>query len=319
MVDKVNVGVVGVGFWGKNHARVFSELERAQLAGVCDIDSNRVTEIAKMYGAAPHTQLEDLLENASIEAVSICTPTTTHYDIALEVIKHGKHVLVEKPLVSNAKEARRLIEESEKRGVNLMVGFIERFNPGVRGIKRLVKDDVLGEVILASARRVGRWPKRIGDVGVVKDTAIHDFDIMRYLFERDPHSVYARMANSHHELEDYAEVVLSFGGVQTGFVEANWLTPRKIRTLTITAEKGIASLDYLTQQISIEDTDRMVKPSNKWKEPLAIELKEFIQSIVESRDPQVTGHDGLRALEIADMAIRSALKNQVVTFRATFA
>ncbi len=319
MVDKVNVGVVGVGSWGKNHARVFSELERAQLAGVCDIDSNRVTEIAKMYGAAPHTQLEDLLENASIEAVSICTPTTTHYDIALEVIKHGKHVLVEKPMVSNAKEARRLIEESEKRGVNLMVGFIERFNPGVRGIKRLVKDDVLGEVILASARRVGRWPKRIGDVGVVKDTAIHDFDIMRYLFERDPHSVYARMANSHHELEDYAEVVLSFGGVQTGFVEANWLTPRKIRTLTITAEKGIASLDYLTQQISIEDTDRMVKPSNKWKEPLAIELKEFIQSIVESRDPQVTGHDGLRALEIADMAIRSALKNQVVTFRATFA
>jgi UDP-N-acetylglucosamine 3-dehydrogenase len=319
MVDKVNVGVVGVGSWGKNHARVFSELESAQLVGVCDIDSNRVTEMAKTYGAAPHTQLEDLLENGGIEAVSICTPTTTHYDIALEVIKHGKHVLVEKPMVSSTEEARRLIEDSEKRGVNLMVGFIERFNPGVRRIKSLIKDDVLGEVILASARRVGRWPKRVGDVGVVKDTAIHDFDIMRYLFERDPHSVYARMANSHHELEDYAEVVLSFGGVQTGFVEANWLTPRRIRTLTITAEEGIASLDYLTQQIAIEDTDRMVKPSNKWKEPLAIELREFIRSIIECRDPQVTGHDGLRALEIAEMAIKSALKNQVVAFRGTSA
>lgn len=314
MVGKVNIGVIGAGFWGKNHARVFSELETSRLVGVCDLDSEKATRIAEKRGASPYTRPEDLLKNSEVQAVTVCTPTTTHYEIAQKAIEYGKHVFVEKPMVATVKEARRLIEDSERRGVNLMVGFIERFNPGVQRMKSLIKDGVLGEVILASARRVGRWPRRIGDVGVVKDTAIHDFDIMRYLFEQDPHSVYARIANSNHELEDYAQVVLSFDGVQTGFVEANWLTPRKIRTLTVTAREGIASLDYLTQEIAVEDINRMVKPSSKWKEPLMIELKEFIQSIIEARDPLVTGQDGLRALEIAETAIRSAHRNQVISF-----
>jgi len=193
-----------------------------------------------------------------------------------------------------------------------MVGFIERFNPGVQRVKSLIKDDVLGEVILASARRVGRYPKRIGDVGVVKDTAIHDFDIMRFIFEREPCSVYARMGNSRNEFEDYAQVVLSFDGFQTGFVEANWLTPRKIRNLTVTGKEAIATLNYLTQEIMIEDVDKMVKPTHKREEPLMIELEEFTQSIIEDRDPLVTGEDGLRALEISEAAIKSAYAERVV-------
>lgn len=318
MVNDVNIGVIGVGFWGKNHARVFSELENARLAAVCDIDLKRATDVARRYGATCHARSEDLLENKDIEAVSICTPTTTHYEVALRAIENRKHVLVEKPMVSNTKQARNLIRESERKGVNLMVGFIERFNPGVQRIKSLIRDGLLGEVILASARRVGRWPKRIGDVGVVKDTAIHDFDIMRFLFEQEPASVYARMANSNHELEDYAQVVLSFDDFRTGFVEANWLTPRKIRTLTVTGKEGIATLNYLTQEIAIEDIDKMVKPSHNWREPLTIELKEFIHSILEDRDPLVTGQDGLRALSIAEAAIKSASENRVITFSEKF-
>jgi UDP-N-acetylglucosamine 3-dehydrogenase len=146
----------------------------------------------------------------------------------------------------------------------------------------------------------------------VKDTAVHDFDIMRFIFEREPHSVYARMGNSRNEFEDYAQVVLSFSGFQTGFVEANWLTPRKIRILTVTGKEAIATLNYLTQEVTIEDVDKMVKPSNKWEEPLMIELEEFVQSVGEDRDPLVTGEDGLRALEISEAAIRSAHAKRVV-------
>lgn len=312
MVGRVNVGVIGVGFWGKNHARVFSELEKAELTAVCDVDSKKVEKIAEKYGVSSYTRLENLLEDEDIEAVSICTPTTTHYQIALTALKYGKHILVEKPMVSNAEEAKHLLNEGEKKGTHLMVGFIERFNPGVQKVKGLIKDGVLGEVILASARRVGRYPKRIGDVGVVKDSAIHDFDIMRFIFEREPCSVYARMGNSRNGFEDYAQVVLSFDGFQTGFVEANWLTPRKIRNLTVTGKEAIATLDYLTQEIMIEDVDKMVKPTNKREEPLMIELEEFTQSIIEDRDPLVTGEDGLRALEISEAAIKSAHGEQVV-------
>jgi len=312
MVSRVNIGVIGVGFWGKNHARVFSELEKAELTAVCDVDSKKVENIAEKYGVSSYTTLENLLKNKDVEAVSICTPTTTHYQIALKAFKYGKHILVEKPMVSNTEEAKHLLKESERKGTHLMVGFIERFNPGVQRVKGLIKDGVLGEVILASARRVGRYPKRIGDVGVVKDTAIHDFDIMRFIFEREPCSVYARMGNSRNEFEDYAQVVLSFDGFQTGFVEANWLTPRKIRNLTVTGKEAIATLNYLTQEIMIEDVDKMVKPTHKREEPLMIELEEFTQSIIEDRDPLVTGEDGLRALEISEAAIKSAYAERVV-------
>jgi len=312
MVNEIGVGVIGVGYWGKNHARVFSELENAKLVAVCDTDPKRAENAAKKYGATSYTVPENLLENKNIETVSICTPTTTHYGIALKAIEYGKHLLVEKPMVSTIQEAKYLLVKSERKGLHVMTGFIERFNPGVQKIKVLIKDGILGETILVSARRVGRRPERIGDVGIVKDTAIHDFDIMRFMFEQEPHSVYARIGNLHNEFGDYAQIVLSFNGVQTGFVEANWLTPRKIRTLTVTGKEAIATLNYLTQEITIEDGDKMIKPANKWEEPLMIELKEFVQSIIEDRDPLVTGKDGLRALEIAEAAIKSAHMNRVV-------
>jgi len=187
-------------------------LGKAELVAVCDVDSKKAESVAEKHGVLSHTRLENLLENKDIEAVSVCTPTTTHYQIALKAIEYGKHVLVEKPMVSNTKEAEHLLKEAKRKDKHLMTGFIERFNPGVQRVKSLIKDGVLGEVILASARRVGRYPKRIGDVGVVKDTAVHDFDIMRFIFEREPHSVYAKMGNSRNEFEDYAQVVLSFDG-----------------------------------------------------------------------------------------------------------
>jgi UDP-N-acetylglucosamine 3-dehydrogenase len=193
-----------------------------------------------------------------------------------------------------------------------MVGFIERFNPGVQKVKSLIKSNIFGNVVLAFARRVGRWPERIGDVGVVKDTAIHDLDIMRFIFEQEPQSIYARMGSLGHRFEDYAQIMLGFHGIQTGFIEANWLTPKKKRTLIVTCENAIVSLDYLTQKITVEDVYGLRDVSPNWDEPLMLELQDFVESIIEDRAPSVTGMDGLNALNLAELAIASAEKNAVI-------
>ncbi|RLI38181.1 gfo/Idh/MocA family oxidoreductase, partial [Candidatus Bathyarchaeota archaeon] len=156
------------------------------------------------------------------------------------------------------------------------------------------------------------WPERIGDVGVVKDTAIHDLDIMRFIFEQEPQSIYARMGSLGHRFEDYAQIMLGFHGIQTGFIEANWLTPKKKRTLTVTCENAIVSLDYLTQKITVEDVYGLRDVSPNWDEPLMLELQDFVESIIEDRAPSVTGMDGLNALNLAELAIASAKKNAVI-------
>jgi len=312
VLGRLKLGVVGAGSWGKNHLRVFSELEEVDLVAVCDKDSLRAKNAAERYKIKPYTSFSELLEKEEVEAVTICTPTTTHYQVALDAIDSGKHIFVEKPMVSTTEEAKRLLEEAEKKGVHLMVGFIERFNPGVQRVKTILKSGASGEVVLAFAKRVGRWPERIGDVGVVKDTAIHDLDIMRFLFEQEPLSLYARMGSLGHKFEDYVQIVLGFNGIQTGFIEANWLTPRKTRTLTVTCENALVVLDYLTQKIALEDAYGTRDMSPKWEEPLMLELREFVKSVIECREPLVTGRDGLKALSLAELAIESAQRNIVI-------
>ena len=311
-MKRVKVGVIGAGSWGKNHLRVFSELETAELVAVCDREEAKTKSLSERYGITYYSHFKDLLKREEVEAVTICTPTTTHFKIALEAVEFGKHVFVEKPMVSTSEEAQRLLAKAEEKGVNLMVGFIERFNPGVQKVKSLIKSNVFGNVVLAFARRVGRWPERIGDVGVVKDTAIHDLDIMRFIFEQEPQSIYARMGSLGHRFEDYAQIMLGFHGIQTGFIEANWLTPKKKRTLTVTCENAIVSLDYLTQKITVEDVYGLRDVSPNWDEPLMLELQDFVESIIEDRAPSVTGMDGLNALNLAELAIASAKKNAVI-------
>lgn len=312
MSKKAKVGVIGTGFWGKNHARVLSELDNADLIAVCDTDSDRAMAMGKKYDIDWHSQSEDLLKNDDVEAVCICTPTITHAEIALEAIKYGKHVLIEKPIASNVEQAKNILEEADRGGVFTMIGFIERFNPGVKRVKNAIESGKVGEVVLAFARRVGRWPERIGDVGVIKDSAIHDIDIMRFLFNEDPSTIYARVGSLGHKFEDYAQIMLSFRGIKTAFVEANWLTPHKVRVLTITGKEAILTMDYLTQEIVIEDRETVIKQKHKWIEPLMLELEYFSNCIINDEEPDVSGLDGLRALQIAEAALNSAKKGEAV-------
>ena len=315
-VNKLGVAVIGVGFWGKNHVRVFSELRETQLVAVCDKDYERAKTIAGQYGAEVYSDSRRLLKRKDIEAVSICTWTTTHAAEAMKALRAGKDVLVEKPIASTIREARKIVDYAEKKNRRLMVGFIERFNPGVQRAKDALRKGEIGELVSATARRVSQWPERIGDVGVVKDYAIHEIDIMREVFKEDPATIYAKVGNLRHtRFEDYAQIMLTFKQGKTAFIEANWLTPDKIRRLTLTGSDATLSLDYLTQEIVIESSSKTLKPRYEWKEPLKLELQHFIKCMLRDTTPEVTGVDGLNALVIAEAALQSSQKGRAVKLR----
>jgi len=240
------VGVIGVGFWGRNHARVLSELEEAELLAVCDVNRRRAEEVAKTYGADAYTNSAELLRRDDIEAVTICTWATTLASEAEKALGAGKHILIEKPMAEEPRKARELVDMAEKSGLIMAVGFITRFNPGFIRVKELVRRGRIGDVLTLMAERISRWPMRPWDVGVVKDLAIHDLDVMVNLLGELPELVYARVNKvMRSDLDDRATIMLVFPRGEVGLVEANWLTPYKIRRLRVVGTEGSLNLDYL--------------------------------------------------------------------------
>jgi UDP-N-acetylglucosamine 3-dehydrogenase len=313
---KLGVAVIGTGFWGKNHARVYTELAETDLIAICDIDAERARSVAKQFGVKPYVNTGSMLKNKDIEAVSICTWSTCLAKEALKALKAGKHVLVEKPMAANSKQAQKLLQTAEKEALHLTVGFLMRFIPGLQHIERAVKDRTIGELVCATSRRVSQWPERIGDVGVVKDTAIHDIDVMRYIFNEDPVAVYGKTGNmTHTRFEDYAQLMLTFEGGKTAFIESNWLTPYKTRMLVATGSKAIMKLDYITQELTIENERETLQPRYPVKEPLKLELQNFAKSILENEKLLATGEDGLKALRIAEAALKSSATGRVVKLK----
>jgi UDP-N-acetylglucosamine 3-dehydrogenase len=315
-MKKLGVAVIGAGFWGRNHARVFSELEETELLAVCDIDVERAKKVANQFGAEAYVETGRMLKRKDIEAVSICTWSTSLAKEALKALKAGKHVLVEKPMAANSKQAEALIRTAEKEKLHLSVGFLMRFIPGIQYIKKAIEEKSIGELVCATAKRVSEWPERIGDVGVVKDLAIHDIDITRYLFGDDPIAVYAKTGNMKHKLfEDYAHIMLTFKDGRNAFIESNWLTPYKTRVLVVTGSKAIVKLDYITQELTIEDAKETVQPRIPWQEPLKLELQHFANCVLGREKPLITGDDGLKALKIAEAALKSSRTGRLVKIR----
>ncbi len=315
-MKKLGVAVIGTGFWGRNHARNFKELEETELIAVCDMNVERAKKVAKQFGVKSYISPEKMLKNKDIKAVSICTWSTNLAKEALKTLKNGKHVLVEKPMATNVKQAKKLLETAEKEGLHLSVGFLMRFIPGVQYTKKAVENKRIGDLVCATAKRVSQWPERIGDVGVVKDLAIHDIDIMRNLFGEDPIAVYAKAGSmKHKKFEDYSQIMLTFEGGKTAFIESNWLTPYKTRILVVTGSEAIMKLDYITQELAIEDAEETVKPRHPWREPLKLELQHFANCVLEREKPLITGMDGVKALQIAEAALKSSAKGKVIKLR----
>jgi UDP-N-acetylglucosamine 3-dehydrogenase len=315
-MKKLGMAVVGTGFWGKNHARIYKELQETDLIAVCDVDPLRAKAVAEQFGARPYTSVRKMLQNKEIKAVSICTWSTSLAKVATEAVKAGKHVLVEKPMAANVRQAEKLLETAKKTHVHVTVGFLMRFIPGLQHIKKAVEEKTIGELVCATAKRVSQWPDRVGDVGVVKDTAIHDIDVMLYLFNKDPMAVYAKTGSMRSKkFEDYAQIMLTFEGGKTAFIESNWLTPYKTRILIATGSEAILNLDYITQELRIEDAKETVQPRYPTQEPLKLELRHFANCVLGKEKPLITGLDGLRALKIAESALKSSATGKIVKLK----
>ncbi len=312
-MNKINVGVIGVGAMGHNHARVYSKLENANLIAVSDLLKSKAEEVSKEYNVKGFVDYNDILKMPEIEAISVCVPTTHHFNVVMDAIEHGKHVLVEKPIAFTLREAKTMVKAAEDEGVKLGTGHVERFNPAVGKTKELLRDDVIGEVVSASAKRVGPFPPRIKDVGVTIDLAIHEVDIMFYLFDSPVSRIYANMGSRLEkcEYEDHAEIMSKFKNGIIGMLEVNWLTPYKKRKLEITGVDGIIAIDYIDQSINVygKSTQNVDIP---YKEPLKEELGSFLYAVKNDKDPKITGEDGIYALKVVTAAMKSAKDNSPV-------
>jgi len=316
-MKKLGVAVIGTGQWGKNHARVYKELPSTELIAICDVNAERAKAIAAQYGVKAYSNSTQMLKNKDIEAVNVCTWSTILAKEALKALRAGKHVLVEKPMAPNTQQAEKLVQTAEENGLHLTVGFLMRFIPGLQHIRQSVENKRIGDLVCATAKRVSQWPERIGDVGVVKDTAIHDIDVMRFISGEDPITVYSKMGSmKHRTFEDYAQIMLTYKDGKSAFIESNWLTPYKTRALTATGSDAIMRLDYITQDLWIEQQTETVQPRYPFQEPLKLELQNFVDCIVEKKKPVVTGEDGVRALKVAQAAMQSSAKNRAVQLKS---
>ena len=306
-METVNVGVIGVGAMGYNHARVYSKLENANLVAVADVVEKTVKKVAKKYKTKAYCEIEELLKDPEIEVVSVCVPTTFHHEVVMQAIEYGKHVLVEKPIAFTAEEAEEMIAAAKEKGVKLATGHVERFNPAVQKAKDLIDNDVIGDLVAVSAKRVGPFPPRIKDVGVAIDLAIHDLDVMNFLIDEEVEQVYASMSSilDKCEFEDHAEIMVNFEEDITGLLEVNWLTPYKRRQIEITGTAGIITVDYITQSIDVYGKFAQ-DVTIKHEEPLIKELSSFLNCVINDTEPEITGEDGLKALKMVLAANKSS-------------
>ncbi len=292
----MRVGVIGVGNMGRNHPRVYRELG-IELIGVADIDIKQAEEIAGQQGTKAFADYRELLD-LKPDAVSVVVPTSKHNEVALEVIDRGINLLIEKPIADSLSTAREIVMAAESRGVKLVIGHIERYNPVVQKLKQMVDDNVLGKLVMLAARRVGPFVPRISDVGIIVDVATHDIDVIRYLVGNECSSVFARSTRLKNLKGDAAIILMAFDDI-TAFVEVNWYTPYRLRTLTITGTEGAVTADYQKQEIELDNFEGRTILKLNYHEPLKKELAHFLDCVENDKQPLTSGNDAIKVLEIA--------------------
>ena len=325
------VALIGLGAMGRNHLRVLGELEGVELAAICDQDRTAVEEASRKYSIPGYSSWDEMLEREHLEAAVIAVPTRFHAQAGLAALEHGLHVLIEKPIASSLEEGRKLVEAAAQAKRLLAVGHIERFNPAVRELQRRVAGGEIGRIFQIQARRLGPFPARIRDVGVVVDLATHDLDVMHHLAASSVQRLYAETEQRiHTDHEDILNALLKFESGVLGVLQVNWLTPTKIRELSVLGERGMFVCNYLTQDLTLYKNAEMSAPSDTADrpkavtegesmnfpiapgEPLRLELHAFVQAVRGERQLDVDGEAGLRALHLALALVASALEARVI-------
>lgn len=319
----LNVAVIGTGNMGRHHARVLSEMDGVNLVAVVDTDSKKGKRIAKQYNCQYFTNHREMLKAANPGAVTIAVPTSLHKDIALACLTKEIPILIEKPVADTLASARAIIDASKRRKTPVCIGHIERFNPVVQRLKKIIDGKRFGKIITINTKRVGVYPPQITDVDVIIDLAVHDIDVCNYLLGKQPQRVYARAGKAMNSKQlDHADIFLSYKDTDV-ILQVNWITPVKVRELTLTGIKAYAELNYMTQSLNIynkghgeEDDIVNIEAINiRKQEPLKRELRNFVQYITIKKGDVVTAREGFQVLKVAQSAVASHKKKQSIAIR----
>ena len=297
----LRIGVAGVGVMGSNHARVLIDLPGARLVGIVDPDQRQRDMVARAAGCAAYPDLESLLD-AGVDALTIAAPTHLHRDLAVACIERGVHVMVEKPIASSVEEGNAIIDAARRAGVTLMVGHVERFNPAVATIKEAIRDE---DILSIAITRVGPFPPRMSNVGVVIDLAVHDIDLIRWFTDSEIVEVQPQLKSAVAEREDIALLQFRTASGVLAHINTNWLTPFKARSVTVATRNKYIMADLLTRQVTEcfgfqpDGSYSMRHLSVGHAEPLRAELQAFVGAIRNGTPPAVTGEEGVAGLKIA--------------------
>jgi len=337
-VKELSIAVVGVGRMGSNHARVLSEMEGVHLKAICDSDRKAAERVARRHLVPNvYASIEELLSNTVVDAVVVATPTPEHRRAAEICIERGVHLLLEKPMASNIRECDQILSMARARGVHVFTGHIERFNPIILQLKEFLDQEYLGELFYIETVRSGPFPKRLygSKDGVVIDLAVHDLDLVLYLFGKIEHIYAHYLQTDSHQQDIYARTMFKTRGGILGSSEFSWISPRKERSLSIYGDKGMLTGNLVDQEVwfyengdvSIDYSEnyyqnviwgrvsegKVIKFPTKKEEPLRRELETFCRLVrgeIEDFDPSY----GKLAVQYSAGVLESARSNSIVKF-----
>lgn len=316
MTDTIKVAVIGAGVMGKNHLKTYKNLPNVELIGVYDIFPEAAENAAKMFGIKAFSSMEEVAK--SVNAVSVVTTSTTHADVGEFFLNHGIHCLIEKPLATTEEECMRLINAAKKNNVTLLVGHIERFNPAVEQMSKILSDT--SKIRSLTAQRMSAASGRITDVDVAMDLMIHDVEVIQSLVKSPVINVQACSVKTADKPEgkDYISALLEFENGTTANLTASRITQARVRTLTVTTDTNYIDMDFINQSINVHSQGRMPYVNQEsipdWmnyglkgsveqlfiptNQPLSAELSHFMACIRGEATPRITGENALNALRV---------------------
>ncbi len=326
----LRAGVIGLGFMGRNHLRAYGELDGVEVVAVADANEEVLQKAVRGRTPRPYRDYRRLLDEEAPDLLSIAVPTGLHHEVAMAALEAGVHILVEKPIASSVRQGKEIAEAARRRGLKATVGHVERFNPAVTELKRVLDEGDLGRVYQAQARRVGPFQERTRDVGVARDLATHDLDAMRHVLGSEVTHLYCQTRTGvRTEYEDALSAVLRFENGVSASLDVNWLTPFKVRELSILADGGMLTLDYIHQELFlyrevgqpaewVDPTAVRANPGAATKlpvarrEPLLAELEAFVQAVSRGEEPSLSCEDAIVALYLAEQLIESGARGEAL-------
>lgn len=316
MTDKIKVAVIGAGMMGKNHLKTYKTLAGVELVGVYDIFEDAAKTAAEMFGITAFSSLEEVAQN--VDAVSVVTTSVTHAEVGTFFLKKGIHCLIEKPLAATEEECRLLIDTAKASGAVLLVGHIERFNPAVEQLSKILSDT--SKIRALTARRMSAASGRITDVDVAMDLMIHDIEVIQSLVKSKVVNVEASNVKTKDKPEgkDYISALVQFENGVMANLTASRITQSRVRTLDVSTDEAYIDLDFINQSINVCTQSRspymnkdaipewmnyglkgceehLFIPSNQ---PLAAEQSHFIDCVLGKTTPRITGEMALEALKV---------------------